>query len=84
MLNMFGDYEIHKGDYLFTLNNLLNKKFALAQGGRITWAGSPFDASIDVNAVYSLKAPLNELLPESESGDKTSGRSEERRVGKEC
>ncbi|MGL5683343.1 MAG: translocation/assembly module TamB domain-containing protein [Marinifilaceae bacterium] len=84
ILNMFGNYEIHKGDYLFTLSNLLNKRFALAQGGKITWTGSPFDASIDVNAVYSLKAPLNELLPESESGDKTGNVERGKKVPVEC
>ncbi|MDR1756109.1 MAG: translocation/assembly module TamB domain-containing protein, partial [Culturomica sp.] len=33
MLNMFGEYKISKGDYLFTLSNLLNKKFVLTPGG---------------------------------------------------
>lgn len=70
ILNMFGNYEISKGDYLFTLSNLLNKRFVLQSGGKITWTGSPFDATIDVNAVYGIKTALNELLPESENGDK--------------
>ena len=31
-LDMFGEYKIEKGDYLFTLSNLINKKFVLNPG----------------------------------------------------
>lgn len=62
MINMFGEYKITKGDYLFTLSNLLNKKFVLTPGGSITWNGSPYDATIAINAVYNLKTSLYELL----------------------
>lgn len=39
LINMFGEYKISKGDYLFTLSNLLNKKFILTPGGSISWNG---------------------------------------------
>ncbi len=65
MLNMFGEYKISKGDYLFTLSNLLNKKFVLTPGGSINWNGSPYDATININAVYNLKTSLYELLRET-------------------
>lgn len=63
MLNMFGDYNITKGDYLFTLSNLLNKKFILQPGGTIMWNGSPYNATVNISAVYNLKTSLTELLP---------------------
>lgn len=69
MLNMFGDYNITKGDYLFTLSNLLNKKFILQPGGTIMWNGSPYDATVNISAVYNLKTSLNELLPQVATGD---------------
>lgn len=62
MINMFGEYRISKGDYLFTLSNLLNKKFVLTSGGTLIWNGSPYDATIDIHAVYNLKTSLYELL----------------------
>lgn len=67
MINMFGEYKISKGDYLFTLSNLLNKKFVLTPGGSISWNGSPYDATIDINAIYNLKTSLYELLTSSNS-----------------
>lgn len=61
-LNLFGEYRVERGDYLFTLSNLLNKKFVLTPGGTIAWNGSPYDATIDVSAVYNLKTSLGDLL----------------------
>ena len=61
-LNMFGEYKIEKGDYLFTLSNLINKKFVLNPGGSIRWNGSPYDATIDVSAIYNLRTSLSDLL----------------------
>ena len=62
-LNMFGEYQIAKGDYLFTLSNLVNKKFVLTPGGTISWSGSPYEAMLNINAVYNLKTTITELLP---------------------
>jgi hypothetical protein len=60
--NMFGEYTIEQGDYLFTLQNVINKRFDIERGGRIFWNGDPFDASVDLSAVYRLRAPLNTLM----------------------
>lgn len=62
-LSMFGEYGITKGDYLFTLSDLVNKRFVLTPGGTITWSGSPYDAMLNLNAVYNLKASISDLLP---------------------
>ncbi len=50
---MFGNYVIEQGDYLFTLYNLVNKKFEVRRGGTISWTGDPFGARIDLEATYS-------------------------------
>ena len=60
--NMFGEYEIEQGDYLFTLQNVINKRFDIEQGGTISWNGDPFDANIDLKAVYRLRTSLKPLM----------------------
>lgn len=80
LLNMFGEYKITKGDYLFTMSNLLNKKFVLAQGGRLVWNGSPYNAMIDINASYNLKTSLNELI----SGMDNTAETKSTKVPVEC
>ncbi|MCO6488505.1 MAG: translocation/assembly module TamB domain-containing protein [Phaeodactylibacter sp.] len=49
---MFGDYVIERGDYLFTLYNVVNKEFSIKKGGIISWSGDPFGAQIRLEAEY--------------------------------
>jgi hypothetical protein len=69
---MFGNYNIYKGDYLFTLQNVIGKKFKLEEGGTITWNGDPYEAIVDLNAVYNLKASIKNLLAENYKNDNSS------------
>ena len=61
---MRGQVEISDGDYLFTLKNVVNKRFQLEPGGRIVWYGDPFNAQIDLLANYRLRAPLYDIMYE--------------------
>ncbi|MBI5542218.1 MAG: translocation/assembly module TamB [Bacteroidia bacterium] len=63
--NMFGDYTIESGDYLFTLQNVINKKFNVEKGGTISWNGNPYMAILDITAIYRLKASLYDLMLDS-------------------
>ncbi len=49
---MYGDYIIENGDYLFTLYNVVNKDFRIRKGSTIQWTGDPFGAEIDIQAEY--------------------------------
>jgi TamB, inner membrane protein subunit of TAM complex len=62
---MFGRYEIEDGDYLFTLQNIINKKFQIANGGYIGWYGDPYNADINLSAVYNVRAPLYDIMLEN-------------------
>lgn len=59
---IYGDYIIEEGDYLFTLQNIINKRLKVEKGGVIRWAGDPYDADIDIKAIYKLRAPLYDLV----------------------
>ncbi len=60
---MFGDFTIEEGNYLFTAQNLINRKFIVEPGGIIRWTGDPINASIDIMAIYSTKAAMSDLYP---------------------
>lgn len=55
---LFGDYVIQSGDYLFTLENIVSKRFEVEQGSSIVWYGDPLNATININAIYRLNTPL--------------------------
>ncbi|HEX3009938.1 MAG TPA: translocation/assembly module TamB domain-containing protein, partial [Bacteroidales bacterium] len=59
---MYGNFRIEQGDYLFTLQNVINKHFKVSQGGTISWNGNPTDASINIEAIYPARASLYDLL----------------------
>lgn len=65
IFNMYGIYTIEGGDYLYTLGNLINKKFIIEQGGTITWDGNPLDAIINLEAFYQVSASLQDLGPQN-------------------
>lgn len=60
-IRMAGDYVISDGDYLFTLGNILNKRFVVEEGGTISWNGDIDDAELDLKAIYRTKASLAPL-----------------------
>ena len=62
IFDMYGDYTITEGSYLFTLQNIINKLFLIEEGSTIQWTGDPLDARLNINAVYKLKASLQPLL----------------------
>ncbi len=60
--NLYGEYIIDEGTYRFSLQKVINKKFRLENGGKITWNGDPLNAHLDILAVYSLKTSLYPLF----------------------
>ncbi len=62
--SMFGTVMIEEGEYLFTLQNVINKRFRLQPGGKISWNGSPKSAVIDLEAIYETKASTYNLAPD--------------------
>ena len=72
-LSMNGAYQIEKGDYLFTLVRLVNKNFAIKRGGTIRWNGTPFDATLDIDAEYKdlSTSPYNFISEYVSSSDGT-------------
>jgi hypothetical protein len=66
--NMFGQYELTQGNYLFTLRNIVNKRFQLSPGSKMMWDGDPYQARLDIEAIYNLRASLYELMPEDSTG----------------
>lgn len=64
-MQIFGDYLISSGNYLFTLYRVVNKLFTVRPGGTIVWDGDPFDARIDLKADYEkLSTPILNFIQE--------------------
>jgi hypothetical protein len=59
---MHGGYEISKGEYLFSIQSIISRKFDIMEGSQLRWTGSPYEAFLTIKARYPLNASLNEII----------------------
>lgn len=60
--SLTGIYEINDGFYEMSLYNLVKRRFEIADGSRVSWAGDPFDAQLDVRAIYRVETSASALM----------------------
>lgn len=60
-LKMFGTYTLTRGNYNFTLQDIIIKDFTIRDGSSISFHGDPYSAQLDIKAVYSVNANLSDL-----------------------
>lgn len=58
---LYGTYNISRGSYTFTFQKLLERRFAIQEGSSVHFRGDPFEATLDVNAIYKITASLSDL-----------------------
>jgi len=60
-LRMYGDYRIARGDYNFSLQDIILKNFSIRDGSEVSFYGDPLDANLNIAAIYQLNANLSDL-----------------------
>ncbi|MFV0248529.1 MAG: translocation/assembly module TamB domain-containing protein [Tenacibaculum sp.] len=58
---MYGEFVVEKGLYNFKYAGI-TKPFEVQRGGTISWNGSPFDAELDITAIYRTKANPAQII----------------------
>lgn len=67
-VKMFGNYRINQGVYKFSLQEVIRKDFIIKDGSSLTFNGNPVNASLDIQANYTVNsASLNDLIPNASS-----------------
>ena len=83
--NIYGNYEVARGEYLFTALSVVSKPFIVKPGGQITWTGDPINAHLNIEASYDdLNVPVNVLLAEYLNNLDPSGGGVESAVAQEA
>jgi hypothetical protein len=70
--SMDGQYSIDKGSFFLTLQNIINRDFAIKRGSNIEWTGDPYNAQIDLKAMYRVKTTLGEYGPPEDSATRVA------------
>ena len=60
-INIYGTYTLEKGNYNFSLQDIIMRDFSIRQGSSIAFHGNPMAAMLDISAIYSLTANLLDL-----------------------
>ena len=61
-LQLFGNYNVSRGAYNITIQNIIKRQFAFDDGSLIAFGGDPFAASLKLKGRYTLNSvPLSDL-----------------------
>ncbi|HFX17879.1 MAG TPA: translocation/assembly module TamB, partial [Flavobacteriales bacterium] len=60
--NIFGDFAVQEGVYNFRYGGVIDKKFVVEPGSYISWEGDPYNATLDIKAVYETFADPTVIL----------------------
>lgn len=60
--DLFGNYVIDNGIYKMTIQNVMRREFEFQEGSSITFGGDPYNASLNMQALYTVNSvPLSDL-----------------------
>jgi hypothetical protein len=66
---MSGPYEVSRGKYDFSFQNLASlRKFEIVEGSRITWSGDPYNAILSLKANYQTNIDLSTIWSSESDG----------------
>lgn len=71
-MTLSGVYEVQDGHYELNLYSLVNRKFNIVSGSRVSWSGDPFDAKLDIKALYKVETSASSLMAPVFSGEDAS------------
>lgn len=60
-MSLYGTYTLSKGLYNFTMQDVIVRDFKIRQGSKITFAGDPLAANLDITAAYRVNTSLTDL-----------------------
>lgn len=58
---LYGTFNVNRGNYNFTFQRIMERKFDIRQGSTVQFRGDPFEANLDVTAIYKVTASLSDL-----------------------
>lgn len=72
VISLSGSYQVADGTYQLSMYELVKRKFDIASGSRIVWSGDPFNAKLDLTALYKLETSPSSLMATQISGESES------------
>jgi hypothetical protein len=61
-ITLSGVLAVSRGSYRVSLYGLTSREFLIRRGSSLTWSGDPYNADLNLTAVYKIKASPSELI----------------------
>ncbi len=71
-ITLSGRLEVARGQYHVSLYDLASRDFTIRRGSSLTWSGDPYNADLNLTAVYKVQAAPADLLAGQGSNDPTA------------
>jgi translocation and assembly module TamB len=68
-IGLTGRLDVRRGKYKLSLYGLVTREFIIARGSSIVWSGDPYNADLNITAVYKVKAAPADLLAAQGTND---------------
>ncbi|MDC6403702.1 MULTISPECIES: translocation/assembly module TamB domain-containing protein [Maribacter] len=70
-IRLSGRLELNSGFYRTSLYNLVSREFTINEGSSVTWSGDPYNAKLNVTAIYELETSAAPLMSSISFGQDT-------------
>jgi translocation and assembly module TamB len=68
-ITLSGRLDVRRGKYKLSLYGLVTREFIIARGSSLVWSGDPYNADLNITAVYKVKAAPADLLAAQGTND---------------
>jgi hypothetical protein len=68
-MDLVGKYEVSKGSVELNLYNIVKRKFDIASSSTVTWSGDPYNAKLDLRAIYNIETSASALMASQTAGE---------------
>ncbi|PKG43400.1 translocation/assembly module TamB [Psychroflexus sp. MES1-P1E] len=68
-MNLVGKYEVSKGSVELNFYNVVKRKFEIAPSSSISWSGNPYNADLNLRAIYNIETSASSLMASQTAGE---------------
>jgi hypothetical protein len=68
-MNLVGQYEVTKGSVELNFYNLVKRQFQISPSSTVTWNGNPYNANLDLRAIYNIETSVSSLMASQTAGE---------------
>lgn len=71
-LSLSGKYEVSRGELELNLYNLVTRRFQIANQSTVSWYGDPYNADLDIRAIYTVETSASSLMASQISSESSA------------